>query len=567
MTPIIIQVSNINESINERSRQLLNGEQQITFLIKRLLKEVGDNIIIATTNSKEDDVLEKIGRALNVRIYRGRFYDVLSRLLGAAHSIGADTFVRIYGNYPLVDLYQMKQLLKDHLDGGYEYSYNEHHNGVLWGTGCDIFQTEVLEKLDTELKDTYQKEMISFHLQQNTEKYKVYKKFVMPDRPTYKLNFETEKDLKVIREVISHVSNLENKEIISYLSTHEIVATYNLETPPKEVGIEKIFFHTDKVKDILANGSISNTYPISVELTLTNRCNLKCVYCSDQELRSRQGEKEYLDYQVLADLFCDLSAGGTKGVVFEGGGEPTLHPDFDKLVMCAVENHLAVGLITNGTIHLSEDILKKFEWIRVSLDASNAEEYLKLKKADYFEKVLSNIAHYTKYCETVGIGYVVTNENMSNIETLIMRLREIGVSYVQLRPVVDMPDLLPQERELNYLEFYRGARFNVIVDGMQENIDRGNDNLPCVANSITSIISGDGSVYLCGRLNIYDWVPPVGNIRKQTFSEIWNGEERKRQLNMVGDAFFCSKNCPQCRVSKFNQLFYRLSQTKSVHFI
>ena len=62
---------------------------------------------------------------------------------------------------------------------------------------------------------------------------------------------------------------------------------------------------------------------------------------------------------------------------------------------------------------------------------------------------------------------------------------------------------------------------------MQENMDRGNDNLPCVANSITSIISGDGSVYLCGRLNIYDWIPPIGNIKGTIICTDLNGKERK----------------------------------------
>lgn len=224
-------------------------------------------------------------------------------------------------------------------------------------------------------------------------------------------------------------------------------------------------------------------------------------------------------------------------------------------------------MITNGTVRLSESVLSKFEWVRVSLDASNVEEYYNLKKVDFFEKVLMNIAHYVRYCDTVGVGYVVTNNNMSNIETLILRLREIGVSYVQLRPVVDMPDLLPKDQDLKYLEFYRGAKFNVIIDGMHENLEKGNNNLPCVSSSLTSVISGDGSVYLCGRLNIYDWVKPMGNIKNQSFSEIWNGNERKRQLDMIGNASFCNKNCPQCRISKFNYLFDRLSQTKSIHFI
>ena len=567
MIPIVVQTSNINESLKNRNQQIIDGEQQITFLLKRLVRQLKANVVIATTNRKEDDDIEKIAESLNLPVYRGKFDDVLSRLLSAARMFPSDNFVRIYGNYPLVDLEQVEKLALEHLDGEYDYSYNEHHDGVLWGTGCDVFRTEVLARLDEQLKDQYQRELVSFYLQQNADKYNIYKKNVIWEHPSYKLCLETEKDLKIIQEVIHHVPKLSNNEIISYLDAHEIIASYNIEMLPKEVGIEKMFFHGDKVKDILKNGINSKTYPISVELTLTNRCNLKCVYCSDQDLRDKQGSEAFLNYDMLSGLFKDLSLGGTKGVVFEGGGEPTLHPDFECLVNCAKDNGLAVGLITNGTIRLSENVLRKFEWIRVSLDASNAEEYYSLKKVDFFERALSNIAHYSKYCETVGVGYVVTNCNMSNIEALIMRLRELGVSYIQLRPVVDMPDLLPEKKDLKYLEFYRSPAFNVIVDGMYENMGKGNDNLPCVANSITSVISGDGSVYLCGRLNIYNWLRPIGNIKSQRFSEIWYGPERKKQVDMVGEISFCSRNCPQCRVSKFNQLFHRLSETKSVHFI
>lgn len=567
MIPAIIQISNINESLNRRSKQLINGEQQIVFLIKRLQKEFGENIIIATTNRPEDDDIETMAKILHVKIYRGKFNDVLSRLLGAASFLHAENFIRIYGNYPLVDLEQAKQMAQEHIEGKYDYSYNEHRNGVLWGTGCAVFRTEILEQLNKSLKDQNQREMVSFYLQQNKDHYNVYKKEVVERRPGYKLSYETEKDLKVIRELINNTKEITNQEMITYLNTHEIIAGYNVETPPKEVGIEKLFLHENKVEDILQNGIHSMSYPISVELTLTNRCNLQCVYCSDLELRDRQGNEAFLDYDILSKLFGDLSEGGTKGVVFEGGGEPTLHPDFNKLVQSAKENNLAVGLITNGTVRLDEVVLRNLEWIRVSLDASNTDEYLSLKGVDCFERVLSNIAHYAQHCSTVGVGYVVTNNNLSDIETLILRLRELKVSYIQLRPVVDMPDLLPDEKDLKYLECYRNAVFNVIVDGMKENMEGGNGQLPCVANSLTSVISGDGSVFLCGRLNIYEWFNPIGNIRIQSFSEIWNGEERRRQLSMVGNASFCSKNCPQCRISKFNMLFQRLSQTKSVHFI
>lgn len=566
MIPIIIQASNINETIEGRSIRKIGGKEEIVFLMSRL-KQINDaTLVLATTKDIKDDVLVDIAQMMGITVIRGDYSDVLSRLVDAVDELKCEDFVRVYGNYPLVDIEWMQKLVAEHRKGNYQYSYNEHKNGVLWGLGCEVFDANLLRELDDVLQKKTQRETIGFFIQQNEDKYRIYKQLVCEKRPEYRLYLETEKDLDVIREICDNLDKISNELIIKYMDSHEIISRYNLENPAKEVGTEKLFLHTVKIQDILENRELANSYPISVELTLTNACNLRCVYCSDQDLRNRQG-CENMDFEVFERLFADLVKGGTKGVVFEGGGEPTLHPNFDQLVRSARKYGLAVGLITNGTKTIDSEIVKELEWIRVSLDASNAEEYYRLKKVDCFEEVLSNIFHYAKYCDTVGVGYVVTNQNMSNIETLILRLRDLGASYIQMRPVVDNLELAPDEMDLKYLEFYRTGSFNVIVDGMTENADEGNGGLPCYASSITSIISGDGSVYLCGRLNIYEWLQPIGNIKEKSFFDIWYGEERKRQLMLIGNREFCSRNCPQCRVSKYNQLFDRLLQTKSIHFI
>lgn len=566
MIPIIVQISNINETIIDRSRRKIKDCTEIEFLLKRLNEVPETEIVLATSNDERDDELVDIANKLGVKSARGNYADILSRLVDACNKFEFEYFVRVYGNYPLMDVNWMKKLVDEHIKGRFQYSYNEHNNGVLWGLGCEVFDVELLKKLDLELHGKAQRETIGFFIQQNTNKYKVNRQFVCDKRSEYRLDLETEKDVEVIREICNNLDNPNNETINEYMNCHKIVSQFNMENPAKEVGTEKLFLHISKVQDILQNRVRATTYPISVELTLTNACNLKCIYCSDQELRERQGCSN-MGFNIFNNLFEDLAKGGTKGVVFEGGGEPTLHPQFEQLVYCARQHGLAVGLITNGTKCIAGDVLKELEWIRVSLDASNAEEYYNLKKVDCFEEVLSNIAHYSKYCKTVGVGYVVTNQNMSDIETLILRLRSLGTSYIQMRPVVDNDNLMLNENNLRYLEFYRSASFNVIVDGMNENAEKGNFGLPCYASSITSVISGDGSVFLCGRLNVYDWLKPIGNIRTQKFSEIWYGDERRKQLNMIENSEFCNHNCPQCRVSKYNQLFDRLLQTKSIHFI
>ncbi len=571
ITPIVIQASVIRESLEGRCFLPLGGNDTVlSFLLRRLVERYGkERIVLAVSERFEDDVFREIANQYEIFLYRGSYNNLAERLVGAVQSCDrmANTFIRIHANSPLVDFDLMEDLLQAHMTGDYDYSYNESLHGTLWGTGCEIFSVALMQKfMKMDIRDD-QFVALGGYIRQNHDKYKIYAYSCPKRHPFYKVNVETEKDLEVVRELVSSLPQVTTDNILEYLNRHKLLARYNCESPLTETGTEKLLLNEDKVKAIRTNQDVDYSYPISVELTLTNQCNLRCVYCSDMDLRQRQGIGKMLGQDVLMSLFDDLARGGTRGIVLEGGGEPTLYKGFSEIVYYAKKVGLAVGLITNGTQDLAAELLKKFEWIRVSLDASTAKEYVDLKGVDCFEKVISNIAKYAQYCPSVGVGYVVTNQNISQIESLVMRLREINVSYVQCRPVVDNKELYPKDIDLSYLKFYQTGKFGVVVEGMMENAESGNHGLPCHAHSITSIISGDGSVYVCGRLNIYDWLKPIGNITRQSFHSIWNGDERRRQARMIQKADFCRQNCPQCRISKFNALLNKLSLVKSANFI
>ncbi len=568
MYPIIIQVSNDAESIAKRSFRHIGEKTVIQFLIDRLKTECCSDLIIATSNLPCDDIYEKIACDNKIKIYRGSSNKCLTRLSNAMKLSDADGFIRVFAKNPLLDISNMKEMYFAHQNGGYEYSYNEHTSGIMIGTGCDIFSRVLVDKLVSLNLKTSQEETVGFYIRQNSDKYKILR-FIRDDyigSYPYRVSIEIEKDIEVVNDIVSNICTISNDIVGQYLEKHPVLAEYNKEAPAKEVGLDKFYMHTEKVAAVMQD-TMDCSYPISVELTLTNRCNLKCIYCSDQMLRERQGGGSELSKETLFRLFDDLSEGGTQGITIEGGGEPTIYPDFGEVVCYARKRGLAVGLITNGTQRLDSDIVEKLEWIRVSLDATTAEEYQKLKGADLFETVLNNIFHYSHHCSMVGVGFVVTNNNVAYIEELVMRLRELGASYIQLRPVVDNPQLYPHGMDFSYLKYFESSDFGVIIDGMTENAEKGNHCLPCYANSVTSVISGDGSVYLCGRLNIYNWVKPIGNINEYSFSEIWNGEERKRQWGIVQSGIFCRDNCPQCRVSKLNVAVDRMKKIKSKHFI
>lgn len=527
-----------------------------------------EGICLATSTRDYDNTLCQLGQRIGIDVYRGSAENLIARTLLAAKRMRASVIVKVQGNYPLLDPEMTSQLIWRHVTGGYEYSFNEHSRGVVCGMGCQIINRDALEAFaEKNVRTKSQQAAGVLFLLQNRHLFKTFQYCYEDPRPRYRVSLEQESDMLLLEAIFNAIKIPRIQSVIEFLDKNPLIARSNYIDVGQEVGLEKLWLFPDKAKALqqVAPHAPDTTYPISVELSLTNRCNLNCVYCSDKRLRTRLGGE--LNMQVLRTLIADLKHGGTQGIVFEGGGEPLLYREFGTAVRIASESGLGCGLITNGTKSISPATLRCFDWIRVSLDASNGQEFKALKGRDLFETVLHNIEHYASHCPTVGVGYVVTSQNISSIEPLVLRLRNMGVSYIQFRPVVDHPELLPADDDISYLKRYESPSFQIMVDAMQQNKVKGNNNLPCKAHSLTTVITADGGVYLCGRLNKYDKFPPMGNLNKTSFRQIWNGKMRVRQADMVLNPEYCRRHCPECRITKFNELLARLQTITTRRFI
>jgi MoaA/NifB/PqqE/SkfB family radical SAM enzyme len=332
-----------------------------------------------------------------------------------------------------------------------------------------------------------------------------------------------------------------------------------------EVSLAKLLLFPATLAALQAPGP-DLSFPVSVELSLTSQCHQNCLWCSDRALRAKSPDR--LDLALLDRLFEELARGGTQGVSLEGGGEPTLSPLFPAAARAARARGLAVGLITNGLDLFRQGLTladyEDFEWIRVSLDAAGPETYRALKGRDGFEEVLANLARLAalKPALTLGAGYVLTNRNdrPEDLAGLAETLRNLGLDYLHIRPVVDHPDLASR-RDLGFLDSF------VNLAALADNAASGNGNLPCRAHSLSSVIGADGLVWLCGRLNIALQTRPLGDLTRTGFAEIWAGEERRRQAGLAASADFCRAHCPPCRLTKYNRLLHRLAGLKTRNFI
>ena len=555
----------------QRSLAMVRGRPVIEWLAERLPRSRRlDQVVAAVGHEGHDAQIVVLARQLDLPVYQGHPDSILDRLYLVARAENADHVVRINGNFPLVDVSSMDELIAAHLRIKADFSLNSHYHGVVYGLGVEIFSTSALKRATSMHRTAQQKRIGASYLHQFPEKYKTY--FQPADRtaPHFRVSVDFASDLQVVSEILSQVPEAGNRDVIEFLNDRpDLVASQEI-AAPTEVCLEKALLFPDKIQALRLNNCVTcdTTYPISVELSLTNRCNHNCIWCSDAELRERLGGEFNPD--VLYALFEQLKAGGTRGIVIEGGGEPTLHPDFNGIVQRARELDLAIGLITNGFILPPTRTIRHFEWIRISLDAAARRQYRALKGVDGFNRVINNLMSLAAERKNtiLGMGYVLTNRNddLVDLEQLVLFLRKIGIQYIQIRPVVDHPELTSR-KNLEFLKKFETDIFSVNLSGMNDNQEAGNHGLPCLAHSLSTVIAADGSVYLCGRLNNFQSWEPLGNIHDQTFHEIWRGPKRRDQVRTVYEADFCRRYCPQCRMTKYNRLLNDMERIKTRNFI
>lgn len=328
---------------------------------------------------------------------------------------------------------------------------------------------------------------------------------------------------------------------------------------PEKVG--SIFALRDGLKEF------DDAYPISVELHLTDLCNLKCPWCTDLELRENMAS---LSLEALDALFADLAAHDV-GITIEGGGEPTVHKRFPDIVASARKHGCDLGLITNGVRPLAE-FADAFKWIRVSIDASNEEEYLLEKGVQKFERVMENVAALGAMPERefmLGVGYVMTNRNSAGLFDYLKALDDRLVDYTYLRPVEEMPELMPSIDFLYDLksrwetEEANRRRMKVLMN-LGDRLQYDNEGLPCIAHSLSCIIQANGNVSMCEKRR-HDPVV-FGNINTQSFREIWHSDHRREVSQKLLDPE-SQRGCQVCRITKFNRNFIKLGQLRTRNFI
>lgn len=290
--------------------------------------------------------------------------------------------------------------------------------------------------------------------------------------------------------------------------------------------------------------------PTSLTVEPTTACNLGCPECpSGLKIFSRPTgnlKSETVDI-VLSELGTYLTY-----VNFYFQGEPYIHKSFLEMVKKA--NQAGIFTTTSTNAHfLSDEMAKKtilsgLDKLIISLDGVTQETYESYRVNGKLEKVLEgarNIISWKKKLNTnkplVIFQFLVVKPNEHEIDEAISLAEEIGADDIVFKTaqIYDFKNgnpLIPTNDKYSRYKKNRDGTYS--IKNRLEN--------QCWRMWRGSVITWDGKVVPCCFDK--DAKYEMGNIKKESFSEIWKGKAynqfRKGVLTSRNQIDIC-KNCSE----------------------
>lgn len=186
-----------------------------------------------------------------------------------------------------------------------------------------------------------------------------------------------------------------------------------------------------------------------LRISVTDRCNLRCVYCMPEEGLPWIQKAEILSFEEIERIVEAGAAIGVRSIRLTGG-EPLIRRDLPKLVrmLNAIPGIEDIALSTNGMM-LAEQmdalVAAGLRRVNVSLDTLREDRFQAIARRPGLHRVLAGIdAALAAGLEPVKINCVImrgrNDDELLDLASLT-RERAVFVRFIELMPVEDNLDL------------------------------------------------------------------------------------------------------------------------------
>ena len=180
-----------------------------------------------------------------------------------------------------------------------------------------------------------------------------------------------------------------------------------------------------------------------IRISITDRCNLRCVYCMPKEGIKLIEHNDILSYEEIIRL-CKLFVKIGISKVKITGGEPLVRKDVHKLIKAIkeVDGIDNVTLTTNGILledQIDNLVKAGLDAINISIDTLNDDTYKELTRIGNVNKVIKGIYKCLEYKNlNVKINCVpIKGKNEDEIIDLIeiAKNNNISIRFIEMMPI------------------------------------------------------------------------------------------------------------------------------------
>jgi radical SAM protein with 4Fe4S-binding SPASM domain len=328
-------------------------------------------------------------------------------------------------------------------------------------------------------------------------------------------------------------------------------------------------------------------YPSILQVETTSQCNLKCIMCPHRTMNVSTGAKQgHMNDDVWGKIF--EIAQNVDNIILNGFGEVLLNPNFSKYLHDLDALGVRTSFSTNGIELKSPFVeqlndIKNLVHINVSIDSPDADIYRGIRGIDLqyalsgLETLMKNIGR----TEIVTVSSIAMNTNLKSLAKFPSILADFGVRKFIIQDLkTNWINEMSDENIINLTNLQENIKliemgfkkYNILLN-LDSTLEKkflhkddeylkpqlGNccsdyRSKECTVPWLSSYINKDGKVLPCCNADKLDSTNEyiMGDIREQSFKEIWIGEKYNNFRNNFLDGrkipLFCL-NCNQPTVN------------------
>ena len=291
--------------------------------------------------------------------------------------------------------------------------------------------------------------------------------------------------------------------------------------------------------------------PITVTLTLTSKCNLRCVMCDHWKLKNN----EELNLEEIKNLIDQIAEWGVEEIELSGG-EPFMRKDVWEIISYASSKNVGMNITTNGTLLTKECVERllnsKVNRLQISLDGIRGiqDEIRGVKGA--YKKVMRTVRFINsmrkrkKSSIRINATTVVMQKNLPELVRLVRLTKKAGFDSITFQPVNDNNLTISKKKSFNPLRVKDLQELDQQIDKIVELRKKddyiGNPvsylksikdyfrdeklkKVKCYAGFVGAIITTQGRLWSC--------MGDFGGLKKESIQKVWHSKEAKKIRSLI----------------------------------